>query len=83
MDSPRRPEDREPDAQADAERRPVVRGDVAEDEAQVVPVDERRRGGGGWSAQDVPVAVQAVVVHGRRGRDRGHREERKKKEERE
>lgn len=42
--SPCRPEDRQPNAEADAERGPVVRADVPEHESEVVPVDERRGG---------------------------------------
>lgn len=41
--APCRPEDRQPDAEANTERRPVVRRDVAENQAEVVPVDERGR----------------------------------------
>ena len=68
--SPRRAEDREPDAEADAERRPVVRSDVPEDETQIVPVHQR----GGCGCTQAVTAVQLVVPEGRRrGRDRGHR----------
>ena len=68
--SPRRAEDREPDAEADAERRPVVRADVPEDETQIVPVHQR----GGCGCTQAVAAVQLVVPEGRRrGRDRGHR----------
>ena len=83
LHAPRSSEDREPDAEADAERRPVVRADVPEDEPEVVPVHERG-GGGGCHAQAAagvqPPLVMEMVHWRRRGRDRGHRGRGKKKE---